>query len=239
MSVSVPFSQSESAVISAGIVSANLLNLEADLATLEKSKVAAIHFDVMDGCFTPAMTVGLPLVKAVKTPLLKDVHLMIVDPLEKVVDYVDAGADMITIHFESCSDVKPTLERLGELKNKNDPTRGLVRGVAINPKTPVEAVYPLLDHLEMVMILAVDPTAKLGGSTEIALAAEKVETLRRKLESLNTKKLICVDGGVKHANIGEFADMNVDLVVSGSALFKSGDIQDSVAAMSRGLSGAE
>ena len=118
-----------SPTISVGLLTADLMNLGSELSQLEKTDVKLLHIDVMDGCFTPMMTVGPLFIKALKTPLLKDVHLMIQDPLEKVDAYVAAGADVITVHVESGSHIHRVFQKLGEMSNANDPARGLVRGV--------------------------------------------------------------------------------------------------------------
>ena len=125
-----------SPTISVGILTADLMNLQSELAQLEVSEVQFLHFDVMDGCFCPMMTVGPPFIKAVKTPLLKDVHLMIEEPLDKLESYVNAGADMITVHVESGRHIHRVLQNLRKFTNVNDPDRGILRGVAFNPGTP-------------------------------------------------------------------------------------------------------
>ena len=113
-----------SPVVSVGILTADLLALGSELALLERCGVKVAHVDVMDGCFCPMMTVGPPLVKALQTPLLKDVHLMIDEPLNKVADYVAAGADIVTIHPERCSHVHRVLQQMRPMKNANDPEGG-------------------------------------------------------------------------------------------------------------------
>src|ERR1017187_1430324 len=126
--------------VSIGVVTANLLSLGSEISLLERTGAKLVHFDVMDGCFCPMMTVGPPFIKAVKTSLLKDVHLMIDEPLEKVAEYVAVGADIVTIHIEACSNAHRVLQKLGSLTNANDSERGIVRGVAVNPGTPLEAL---------------------------------------------------------------------------------------------------
>ena len=126
--------------VSIGVVTANLLSLGSEIELLERVGAKLAHVDVMDGCFCPMMTVGPPFIKAIKTSLLKDAHLMIQDPLEKMADYVAAGADMITIHPESCSQPHRVLQKLGQLTNVNDGERGIVRGIALNPSTPLEVL---------------------------------------------------------------------------------------------------
>jgi len=205
------------------------LSLGSELSHLAQAGIKAIHFDVMDGCFTPMLTVGLPFVNAVKGGLLKDVHLMIIDPEEKAFDYVNAGADAVTVHLEGCGDAKNFLRELGEMENTNDADRGLIRGIAINPGTPVESVEPLLDDLELILLLAVDPVA--GKNPTMEQTRERVSTVKGMMSGAKNDILLCIDGGVKKNNIGEFAGMNADLYVSGSALFAGGAIDENASFM--------
>jgi ribulose-phosphate 3-epimerase len=206
-----------SPVVSVGILTADLLSLGSELALLERSGVKVVHVDVMDGCFCPMMTVGPPLIKALKTPLLKDVHLMIDDPLNKVAEYVAAGADIITIHPEGCSHVHRVLQQMRTMKNANNPERGLVRGVGLNPGTPLEVVDPLLDELELILILAVNPG--WGGQKYIPSTKRRVEKAKRMIAGSGRKILLGVDGGITRDNIAEVAALGVDLIVTGSAVF--------------------
>jgi ribulose-phosphate 3-epimerase len=203
--------------ISVGILTADLMALGADLARLEGTGVPLLHVDVMDGCFTPMMTVGPPLVKALRTPLLKDVHLMIRDPLEKLADYVSAGADVVTVHVESCTHVHRVLQQLGTMKNATDAARGIVRGIALNPGTPLEAIEPLLDDVDLVLLLAVNPG--WGGQGFIPATIGRIARARRLLESAGRRILLGVDGAITKENIRRLAGTGVDLVVTGSAVF--------------------
>jgi ribulose-phosphate 3-epimerase len=203
--------------ISVGILTADLMALGADLARLEGTGVPLLHVDVMDGCFTPMMTVGPPLVKALRTPLLKDVHLMIRDPLDKLADYVSAGADVITVHVESCTHVHRVLQQLGTMQNATDAARGIVRGIALNPGTPLEAVEPLLDDVDLVLLLAVNPG--WGGQRFIPATIGRIARARRMLEAAGRRILLGVDGAITKENIRSLASTGVDLVVTGSAVF--------------------
>ena len=203
--------------ISVGILTADLMALGADLARLDGTGVPLLHVDVMDGCFTPMMTVGPPLVKALRTPLLKDVHLMIVDPLEKLADYVSAGADVVTVHVESCTHVHRVLQQLGTMKNATDVARGIVRGIALNPGTPLEAIEPLLDDVDLVLLLAVNPG--WGGQRFIPATIGRIARARRLLEAAGRRILLGVDGAITKDNIRSVAGTGVDLVVTGSAVF--------------------
>jgi len=206
-----------SPTLSVGITSADLLHLGSELALLEGTNIKMVHFDVMDGCFVPRMTVGPPFIKAVKTQLLKDVHLMIQDPEGKVEEYVNAGADMITIHVESCKDAHRVLRELRTMENKNDPERGLIRGVAINPDIPVDHLKPLLDDIEMIVVLAVNP--KVKGFPFFDSIGDKFAEVKDMVSTARKEILLCIDGGVKRNNIAEIAKMGADILVSGSAIF--------------------
>jgi ribulose-phosphate 3-epimerase len=203
--------------VSVGVLTADLMHLEDDLALLDRTQVVAVHFDVMDGCFCPMMTVGPPFIKGVKTKLLKDAHLMIRDPLDKVVDFVNAGADIVTVHVESCGDLRPVLARLAEMENANDSQRGIVRGVALNPGTPLETLEPLLGDLEMISVLGVEPGVK--GQSFIVETRERFLGVREMASGIGREILLCIDGGVKLGNIGEIAELGPDIVVSGSAIY--------------------
>ena len=178
--------------ISVGMLTADLMALGSQLKLLEQAEIRMLHFDVMDGVFCPMMTFGPPLIKAVKTPLFNDVHLMITEPLEKVKDYVAAGADMITVHAESSIHIHRVLQALGKMSNQNDPERGLIRGAALNPGTPVEVLEPLLDEIEMVTLLAVNPG--WGGQQFIPSTRQRVQRVRRMISKSAREILVCVDG---------------------------------------------
>ena len=206
-----------SPTISVGILTADLMNLGSELVLLEGTDIKAIHFDVMDGCFVPMMTIGPPFIKGVKTHLLKDVHLLIQNPQAKLEDYVNAGADIITIHLESCRDILPVLRELGMMENRNDPDRGLVRGVAINPDTSVELLKPLLDDVEMIVVLAVNP--KERGLPFFDSIGDKFTKVKEMVSTAKKEILLCIDGGVKRNNIAEIAKLGAHILVSGSAIF--------------------
>ncbi len=207
--------------ISVGMLTADLANLGRDMALLEGTGVPIVHFDVMDGCFCPATTVGPPVVAAVETSMLKDVHLMIEAPLRKVGDYVKAGADMVTVHVESERYVRRTLVELGAMENANDAERGILRGVALNPGTPVSALEPLLDVVDYVLVLAVDPG--WGGQRFGAPTPERVAQIRSLVGDHGNRVLVGVDGGVTRANIAEVAATGADIIVTGSAVFDGVD----------------
>ncbi len=206
-----------SPTLSVGVLAADLMKLGSEVSLLEKTDVKLAHVDVMDGCFTPMMTVGPPFVKALKTPLLKDVHLMIRDPLEKVDEYVAAGADVITVHAESETHIHRVFQKLGQMNNANDPARGLVRGVALNPGTPLAFLKPLIDEVELIMLLGINPG--WGGQSFIPSTFARIEKVKGMIAEAEKDILVCVDGGVTRDNITELATAGVDIVVTGSAVF--------------------
>jgi ribulose-phosphate 3-epimerase len=203
--------------VSIGVVTANLLLLGSEISLLERNGAKLAHVDVMDGCFCPMMTVGPPFIKAIKTSLLKDVHLMIEEPLEKVAEYVAVGADMVTIHVEACSNVHRVLQKLGTLTNVNDAERGIVRGVALNPGTPLEALEPLLDELEYIVLLAVNPG--WGGQKYIRSTTGRIARVQRMIADSGKNIILGADGGITKENIAEVASTGVDVIVAGSAVF--------------------
>jgi ribulose-phosphate 3-epimerase len=214
-----------SPTISVGMLTSDLLNLGSEIKILEDAGVSVLHFDVMDGCFCPMMTVGPPIVKASKTSMLKDVHLMIDEPLEKLDAYIDAGADIISFAIENCADPLAALARLGEAENINDSSRGIVRGISINPDTPIDDIAHLMTELEMVVVLTVTPG--LSGQSFNPETAERV----KKIQELRSDVLICIDGGVKMNNIADIPAMGADLIVTGSAVFDGKDAAGNAKAM--------
>lgn len=206
-----------SPTLSVGITSADFLNIGREVRLLEGTDIKLMHFDVMDGCFVERLTVGPVFIKAVKTKLLKDVHLMIRNPEEKIREYVDAGADIITIHIESPENTNSILKSLGEMENKNDPERGLIRGVAVDPYTSVEHIKPLLDNIEMIVVLAVN--IHLKGFPFFDSYADKFMEVKELISNYGKEVLLCLDGGIKKNNISEFAKVGADILVSGSAIF--------------------
>jgi ribulose-phosphate 3-epimerase len=208
--------------LSVGILTADLANLGSEVRVLETTEVRLIHIDVMDGVFCPMTTVGPPFIHAIRsTSLLKDAHLMIDEPLDKLGDYVAAGADLITFHVESTRHPHRVLQALGEATNRNDPERGIIRGVALNPGTPVATLEPLLDQLEYALLLAVNPGWR--GQAFIESTARRVGEARRLIRESGKPILLGIDGGVTKQNIRQVAAMGPDVIVTGSAVFDGTD----------------
>lgn len=203
--------------LSVGILTANLGALDEELRLLERGGAPMVHTDVMDGVFCPMLTVGAPFVAAQRTSVLKDVHLMIDEPLEKLAPFVRAGADVISFQVESARNPHRVLQALGDAVSANDPSRGIVRGVAISPGTPLEALEPLLPDLDYVLLLAVNPG--LGGQGFAASIPARLARVRSMAAASGRPILVGVDGAITRANIASVAALRPDIIVSGSAIF--------------------
>lgn len=203
--------------LSVGLLTADLLRLGEEVSLLEKSGARLLHFDIMDGSFCPMLTFGAPVVRAVRSSLFKDVHLMVDEPLHKLPEFVRAGADVVTVHAEAERHIHRVFQELGSMQNANDPARGLVRGVALDPGTPLETLDPLLDVVDLILLLAVNPG--WSGQRFDAATPRRLERTRRRVEDCGRDILLGVDGGVTRDNIRDVADLRPDLIVTGSAVF--------------------
>jgi len=210
--------------VSVGVLPANLMNLGSELALLEKAGVGLIHVDVMDGRFCPHMTVGAPYVKGLRTPLLKDVHLMVHEPLDKLGDYVAAGADVITVHVEAAVHIHRVLQTLGGMEHSAGAGRGIVRGLALNPGTPLEWLAPpLLDEVELISLLAVDPG--WSGQKFAPATLGRIARVKDRVAAAGKDILVSVDGGITRDNIAEVAAAGADIIAAGSAVFDGGSAE--------------
>jgi ribulose-phosphate 3-epimerase len=197
----------------------------AAIKSLEEAGVALLHFDVMDGVFCPLMTAGAGLVKAADTTMLKDVHLMVSDPLTQIPAHLLAGADIVHVHAEGMTHLHRALVALDvpvapSDKNGNPSGRKVIRSVALNPATPVQYLKPVLGKLEMVTFVAVDPGWG-GGGPDKALAS-KIADLRAMAQEQNVDPLIAIDGGINARTYPVARDMGAHIIVSGSAVFAAG-----------------
>ena len=206
------------------MLTADLLRLGEELRVLEEGGADAVHVDVMDGVFCPQMTVGPPFVKAIPDRFFTDVHLMVEEPLGKVGAFVEAGADAITFHVEATRHPHRVLQELAG--------SGVARGVALNPGTPLAAIEPLLDELELVLLLAVNPG--WSGQSFIPATGPRLAAARRLLAGREVA--LAVDGGITAANVAAAAEQ-VDVVVTGSAVFDGVAAAENLRAMQLALAG--
>lgn len=205
--------------LSVGILNADLLRLGEQLDCLGRAGVELLHVDVMDGVFCPQMTVGPPLVAALPNAFIADVHLMIDEPLDKIDSYVEAGARILTFHIESTRHPHRVLQSLDG--------RGLIRGLALNPGTPVASVAPLLDDVELLLVLAINPG--WPGQTFLPTTAARLAEAR---ELIGDRRIaLGVDGGVTRDNVERVAALGPDVIVAGSAIFSGGDVGENARAM--------
>jgi ribulose-phosphate 3-epimerase len=198
--------------LSVGILAADPMNFGAAIALLEQFPVL-LHLDVMDGQVWPKITAGAPLLAGMKTKLLKDVHLLIDQPEKHFEDFAKSGADIIAFSVEHCCDLAGALDQIGRLKNANDPQRDILRGVSLDPDTPVDVLEPVADKFDLVTLLAVGPTT--GKQEFLNRLPGKIAAVRR----LRPDAIIFADGAVTKENIAHIAALGVHGVVTGSAAF--------------------
>ncbi|MCO6456082.1 MAG: ribulose-phosphate 3-epimerase [Pirellulaceae bacterium] len=193
-------------------------NLQAEVRRLEAAEVQALHLDVMDGCFVPNLTYGMPIVAAIRrlTDLPLDVHLMIADPGRYVEAFYEAGADLLTIHVEAADEPRAVLERIRD--------RGMAAGVALNPGTPLTTIEQLLDAVDLVLVMSVE--AGFGGQAFNRVALEKLSWLRSRVAA---GTVLEVDGGIDPTTIGSCAEAGATWFVVGSAIFRRQDYTATVA----------
>ena len=205
------------AKIAPSILSADFANLERDIHDLEKNGADLVHVDIMDGIFVPNISIGIPVVQAIRpvTTLPLDVHLMIDRPIRYVEQFVKAGADYVTIHVEADQpqNILAALDKIHEL--------GCKAGIVLKPKTPAEAAIPYLEKCDMILVMTVEPG--FGGQKFMADMMPKIKQLRECMDDINPECLSEVDGGVDADTCAICKESGAEILVAGSAYFKAAD----------------
>ncbi len=197
------------------LLSADFTRLGEEIAAIREGGATVLHVDVMDGRFVPNITIGLPVVKSIRkfTDMTIDCHLMIVEPNRYAVDFVKAGADMVSVHVEADVHLQRTLVAIREAGGKS--------GIAINPATPLVALEEALPYADFVLLMSVNPG--FGGQRFIETSVDKLRRLRQMIEGRGLETRIEIDGGIDSGNIRRVVDAGAEIIVAGSAVFGAGN----------------
>ena len=202
-------------LIAPSILTADFLHLDDEIRMVNNSEADLLHLDIMDGVFVPNLTFGFPVIRQIKSVSKKplDVHLMIVEPDRYLEEYRDAGADWLTVHYETCPHLHRTIQKIREL--------GMKPAVSVNPHTDVAFLEPVLGDLHMVLVMTVNPG--FGGQKFIDASYTKIRKLRKMITDAGAGTLIQIDGGVTEENIGSLIEAGVDVFVVGNTVFSAKD----------------
>jgi len=201
--------------IAPSLLAADFGNLQRDVELVNESEADWHHIDVMDGVFVPNISYGMPVVKAIQKHATKplDVHLMIIDPDRYIQEFADLGATYLTVHYEACTHLHRTLQAIK--------SAGMKAGVALNPHTSVQLLENIIQDIDMVCVMSVNPG--FGGQSFIDNTFDKVKALKQLITEKGSNTLIEIDGGVSSANAKELVAAGADVLVAGSFVFKSDD----------------